>query len=99
FDVLHVHEPVAPSLSLLAIMQARGPIVATFHTSTPRSRSLSAAQSLLQPFLERISGRIAVSAAARQVQVEHLGGDAVEDPNGVAEPHPAAAAPVAGDAR
>lgn len=87
FDVLHVHEPIAPSLSLLAIMQARGPIVATFHTSTSRSRSLVAAQSLLQPFLERISGRIAVSAAARQVQVEHLGGDAVEIPNGVAVAH------------
>ena len=96
FDVLHVHEPVAPSLSLLAIMQARGPIVATFHTSTPRSRSLSAAQAVLQPFLERISGRIAVSAAARQVQVEHLGGDAVEIPNGVAVAHYARASPLPG---
>ena len=38
FDVLHVHEPVAPSLSLLALMLARGPIVATFHTSITRSR-------------------------------------------------------------
>jgi len=96
FDVLHVHEPVAPSLSLLAVMQARGPIVATFHTSNPRSRSLSAAQSMLQPFLERIRGRIAVSAAARQVQVEHLGGDAVEIPNGVAVAHYASATPLPG---
>src|SRR5215213_643561 len=68
FDVLHVHEPVAPSLSLLALMLARGPIVATFHTANPRSRSLSAAHNVLQPFLEKITGRIAVSAAARQVQ-------------------------------
>ena len=83
FDVLHIHEPVAPSVSLLACMLARGPIVATFHTSNPRSRSLSAAHGVLQPFLEKIRGRIAVSAAARKVQVEHLGGDAVEIPNGV----------------
>ena len=96
FDVLHIHEPAAPSLSLLACMLARGPIVATFHTSNPRSRSLSAAQNMLQPFLERIRGRIAVSAAARQVQVEHLGGDAVEIPNGVAVAHYAAAAPLPG---
>jgi phosphatidyl-myo-inositol alpha-mannosyltransferase len=96
FEVLHVHEPVAPSLSLLAVMQARGPIVATFHTSTTRSRSLSAAQAMLQPFLERIRGRIAVSAAARQVQVEHLGGDAVEIPNGVAVAHYAGAQPLPG---
>ena len=35
FDVLHVHEPVAPSLSMLALMVADGPIVATFHTANP----------------------------------------------------------------
>ena len=35
------------------------------------------------PWLERISGRIAVSDFARRVQVEHLGGDAVIIPNGV----------------
>ncbi|WP_035306366.1 glycosyltransferase family 4 protein [Actinokineospora inagensis] len=83
FDVLHLHEPVAPSLSMLALMVADGPIVATFHTSTPRSRALSAFQSVLQPFLEKITARIAVSVLARRVQVEHLGGDAVEIPNGV----------------
>ncbi|WP_156753743.1 glycosyltransferase family 4 protein [Actinokineospora pegani] len=83
FDVLHLHEPIAPSLSMLALMVADGPIVATFHTSTPRSRTLSAFQNVLQPFLEKITARIAVSALARRVQVEHLGGDAVEIPNGV----------------
>ncbi|GAA4420151.1 glycosyltransferase family 4 protein [Actinokineospora soli] len=83
FDVLHLHEPTAPSLSMLALMVADGPIVATFHTSTPRSRTLSAFQLVLQPFLEKITARIAVSALARRVQVEHLGGDAVEIPNGV----------------
>ncbi|MBB5954249.1 phosphatidylinositol alpha-mannosyltransferase [Saccharothrix tamanrassetensis] len=83
FDVLHLHEPTAPSLSMLALMVADGPIVATFHTSTPRSKMLSAFQMVLQPFLEKITARIAVSALARRVQVEHLGGDAVEIPNGV----------------
>ena len=61
FDVLHVHEPVAPSLSMLALMVADGPIVATFHTANPRSRMLAAFQGVLQPFLEKITGRIAVS--------------------------------------
>jgi phosphatidyl-myo-inositol alpha-mannosyltransferase len=83
FDVLHLHEPATPSLSLLALMIADGPIVVTFHTSTNRSRTLSAFQPVLRPFLEKITARIAVSALARRVQVEHLGGDAVEIPNGV----------------
>ncbi|HEY3754314.1 MAG TPA: glycosyltransferase family 4 protein [Pseudonocardiaceae bacterium] len=83
FDVLHLHEPTAPSLAMLALMEADGPIVATFHTSTTRSRALTAFQPFLQPFLEKITARIAVSALARRVQVQHLGGDAVEIPNGV----------------
>ncbi|AXB41826.1 glycosyltransferase family 4 protein [Amycolatopsis albispora] len=83
FDVLHLHEPAVPSLSLLALKIADGPIVATFHTATPRSRTLSAFQPVLRPLLEKITARIAVSALARRVQVEHSGGDAVEIPNGV----------------
>jgi phosphatidylinositol alpha-mannosyltransferase len=42
---------------------------------------------VLQPFLEKLSGRIAVSGAARKVIVEHLGADAVVIPNGVAVDH------------
>lgn len=96
FDVLHVHEPVAPSLSMLALMVADGPIVATFHTANPRSRMLAAFQGVLQPFLEKITGRIAVSEPARQVQVEHLGGDAVVIPNGVDVDFFASARPLPG---
>lgn len=96
FDVLHLHEPSSPSLSLAVLMQARGPIVATWHTSMTRSRTLAALGPLIQPFLEKITGRIAVSAAARRLQVEHLGGDAVEVPNGVAVAHYANAEPLPG---
>ncbi|MEV6707844.1 glycosyltransferase family 4 protein [Micromonospora wenchangensis] len=84
FDVLHVHEPLIPSLSMMAVLSARGPVVATFHTAITRSRVLAAAQGMLQILLERITARIAVSALARKVQVEHLDGGAVEIPNGVA---------------
>ncbi|GAA4861796.1 glycosyltransferase family 4 protein [Actinomycetospora straminea] len=83
FDVLHVHEPTAPSLSFLALVVAEGPVVATFHTSTPRSRTMTFFEPVLRPLLERVTARIAVSPLARQVYVEHLGGDAVEIPNGV----------------
>jgi phosphatidyl-myo-inositol alpha-mannosyltransferase len=83
FDVLHVHEPAAPSLSLLACWVADGPIVATMHAAMPRSRALHAAQPILASALEKISGRIAVAEAARSTLVEHLGGDAVLIPNGL----------------
>ncbi len=83
FDVLHVHEPASPTLSVLACWAARGPIVATWHSSQTRSRALSAAYYLMQTAMEKISARIAVSEAARQTLVKHLGGDAVLIPNGV----------------
>ncbi|MFF5504292.1 glycosyltransferase family 4 protein [Streptomyces roseolus] len=83
FDVVHIHEPTSPSLGLLTCWAAQGPIVATFHTSNPRSRAMLAAYPILQPALEKISARIAVSEYARRTLVEHLGGDAVVIPNGV----------------
>jgi phosphatidylinositol alpha-mannosyltransferase len=83
FDVLHVHEPAAPSLSLLACWVADGPIVATVHTANPRSRVMHAAYLALQTALEKVTGWIAVSEAARTTLVEHMGGDAVLIPNGV----------------
>ncbi|MGW0506215.1 glycosyltransferase family 4 protein [Micromonospora sp. NPDC003241] len=96
FDVLHVHEPLTLSLSMLAVLSARGPVVATFHTAMTRSRVLSVAQGVLQIVLERITARIAVSALARKVQVEHLDGGAVEIPNGVAVAKFAGVAPLPG---
>ncbi len=84
FDVLHVHEPAVPSLSLLACWAASGPIVATVHTAMRKSRWLLATQPVLRTALEKFNGRIAVSEAARSTFVEHLGGDAVLIPNGVA---------------
>ena len=96
FDVLHVHEPAAPSLSLLACWVADGPIVATVHTATPRSRVMHAAYPALQTALEKITGRIAVSEAARTTLVEHMGGDAVLIPNGVTVSRYEKAAPLPG---
>ncbi|MBT0768985.1 glycosyltransferase family 4 protein [Kineosporia sp. J2-2] len=83
FDVLHVHEPSSPSLSMLAMWAATGPIVATFHTSNPRSRAMQMAYPMLRPGFEKLSARIAVSEDARRTVVDHLGGDAVVIPNGV----------------
>lgn len=93
FDVLHLHEPITPSLSMLALWIADGPIVATFHTANDRSRALQMAFPLVRPSLEKISGRIAVSEEARRTLVEHLGGDAVVVPNGVYVERYRAAAP------
>jgi phosphatidylinositol alpha-mannosyltransferase len=84
FDVLHIHSPTTPSLSMLACWSALGPIVATFHAAIDgRSRIMVSGAWILQAALEKVRGRIAVSDEARRTVVEHLGGDAVLIPNGV----------------
>jgi phosphatidylinositol alpha-mannosyltransferase len=97
FDLLHVHEPVSPSVSMLAVWAASGPVVGTFHSSyLSRSRVYGASYGILQPTLERITARIAVSEAARNTVVQHVGGDAVLIPNGVALRRYAKADPMPG---
>lgn len=83
FDVLHIHEPLTPSLSALACWSASGPVVGTFHSAMDKSRILNAGYDLAQTVLEKLSARVAVSELARNTVVEHVGGDAVLIPNGV----------------
>ena len=82
FDLLHVHEPVSPSLALLALRAANQPVVATFHSASPRSRPLQLAGGVLRAALGKLDAAIAVSESARQV-VLHLGRDAMVIPNGL----------------
>lgn len=96
FDVVHVHEPAPPSLSLLTVLLADVPLVATFHAASSRSRFLTMFDSAVQALLERLSGRIAVSQAARKMIMEHLGSDAVVIPNGVSVATYAQAQPLPG---
>jgi phosphatidylinositol alpha-mannosyltransferase len=83
FDLIHIHEPITPSVSLLALWAAEVPVVATFHTATPRSRSMRLAGGVLRAAIEKIDAGIAVSESARNVVVQHLGRDAVVVPNGI----------------
>ncbi|GAA2692677.1 glycosyltransferase family 4 protein [Nonomuraea recticatena] len=96
FDVLHIHEPLVPSLGVLACWAAKGPIVATFHASFTRSRAIAIAEPMLRSALEKLSGRIAVSDAARKSLVEQFGGDTVLIPNGVTVSRYTEAEPLAG---
>ena len=73
FDVVHIHEPLAPSLGLLALRATTAPLVATFHAAAESSRSLAAAARLLPGTVARIDLPVAVSPVAAQVVTRHLG--------------------------
>jgi phosphatidyl-myo-inositol alpha-mannosyltransferase len=83
FDVLHIHEPAIPSLSLLACVAGDGPMVATFHASAPKQKAIFAIGPILEPVLEKLNARIAVSEMARQTLKVHFETEAVVIPNGI----------------
>lgn len=83
FDLLHLHEPAIPSLSLLACSAAEGPLVGTFHVSTPKKKAIYAIGPILEPIVEKLNARIAVSELARSTLKDHFETDAVVIPNGI----------------
>lgn len=94
-DLLHLHEPAIPSVSMLALRHARVPVVATFHASAPRSFAYQVARPVLRPLVERISQRVAVSEASKHLISTYFPGLYHLIPNGIefrrfaeAEPDP-----------
>ncbi len=84
FDVLHIHEPATPSVSVLALWAARGPVVATFHTAQERSWALeTSAATFLRPGLGKIDAHLAVSAQAGETMARYLDVEPLLIPNGV----------------
>jgi phosphatidylinositol alpha-mannosyltransferase len=76
-DVIHVHEPLCPSTSMLATWYANAPLVATFHANFPHDvwsgRIYSIVAPLLQPTFRKLDRRLAVSNAARHTVASRMG--------------------------
>jgi len=83
FDILHMHEPGIPSISLLACWAAEGAMVGTFHASTPKMRVIASVGPLIEPMIEKLSARIAVSEMAQETLKNLYGTEAVVIPNGI----------------
>jgi phosphatidylinositol alpha-mannosyltransferase len=85
FDVLHLHEPMTPTICLTALIRARCPMVATFHASGELGW-MKYGNPLWGFLIERIDHRIAVSERAKESQHVWLPGDYEVIPNGVLVP-------------
>ena len=97
FDILHIHEPITPSVGMLALQAATGPVVGTFHAAMDRSLARELLSPATVPLMEKLSARIAVSEEARRTLIQYHGGDAVVIPNGVyVAPFAAAGIPIIG---
>ena len=74
FDVLHLHEPLAPGPTITAVTLHAAPTVGTFHAAG-RSSSYRVLAPLLRRLMERIDHRVVVSKDARALVQGHLGGE------------------------
>lgn len=83
FDVIHIHEPLAPFLPLSALRLSTSVNVGTFHAFHDNTRVYSAGRRILMPWFKRLDGRIAVSPPAMQFVSKHFPGDYEIIPNGI----------------
>jgi phosphatidylinositol alpha-mannosyltransferase len=88
FDVIHVHEPLTPTLPLSVLRHAplspQSVLVGTFHAyreSMPPGYDY--ARPIFEPFFNRLDGRIAVSEVVRDYLMPYLPGDYRIIPNGI----------------
>src|SRR5215217_4229547 len=86
-DVVHVHEPMAPSTAFLALRDARVPVVATFHTFHAATSFPALLYRVIAPLFQTVWDRvdlpIAVSHAAAGCVGTRAGGVPRIIPNGV----------------
>ncbi len=86
YDVIHVHEPTAPPLSLSVIHHAQVPVVGTFHQYRLRHPYNEFAHALTRQFVATLAARIAVSRAALETAAPYFLGEYQIIPNGVELP-------------
>jgi phosphatidyl-myo-inositol alpha-mannosyltransferase len=85
FDLIHVHEPLTPVLSIGALALTRSPVVGTFHASGDLTWARYA-MPVWGFLLDRIDARIAVSERARASAQRYAPGEYEVVPNGVLIP-------------
>jgi len=74
FEVVHLHEPIAPGPTMTALVSASAPLVGTFHAAG-ESAAYRYLGWGLRRMAKRLAHRVAVSPDAAALAVAHLGGE------------------------
>ena len=83
FDVVHVHEPTVPILSLVVLRHSHALNVGTFHAYRESNVLYASMRPLVQRVINRLDGRIFVSDAVREYITRYFPGDYIIIPNGI----------------
>ena len=82
FDVIHLHEPLAPGPTMTALFTKSAPLIGTFHAAG-RSLAYEWLPAPTRFLARRLDDRVAVSPAARDMAQGALGGDYTLAFNGI----------------
>lgn len=83
FDVIHLHEPLAPILGLCVLEYSNAVNVGTFHACSNHQHLYKLSHPLVKRWQQRLHGGIAVSPAARRYVSEVYPGNYQIIPNGI----------------
>ncbi len=83
FDIIHLHEPMAPILPLCVLEFSNSVNVGTFHASYARQHLYRMTHPIIKRWQQRLHGSIAVSPAARRYVNNTFPGDYEIIPNGI----------------
>lgn len=83
YDLVHVHSPLTPVLPMLAVEEARVPVVGTFHTYFDRSLGYRWFRARFQSLLDRLAAAITVSPSTVVALERYFDADWKIIPNGV----------------
>ena len=87
YDVIHLHEPMAPILPLTVLEYSNTVNVGTFHACHNRQHLYRVSHPVIKRWHQRLHGSIAVSQAARRYVNSTFPGDYEIIPNGIDVDH------------
>ena len=83
FDIVHAHEPMMPAVPLAALRHSHAVNIGTFHAYRESHAGYNYGKHLLQPFFDKLDGKIAVSLVARDMVARYFPDDYRVIPNGI----------------
>jgi phosphatidylinositol alpha-mannosyltransferase len=83
FDIIHLHEPLAPILPWLFLKTSNTVNIGTFHAFHEKSKYYYITKSALRYWFKKLNGRIAVSESAMNFVAEHFKSNYALIPNGI----------------
>jgi phosphatidylinositol alpha-mannosyltransferase len=83
FDIVHLHEPLAPTLPPFVLLHSKSVNIGTFHAARTSNVGYLYAKPILSHFHAKLDARIAVSPSALEFVSQYFPGDYEVIPNGI----------------